>query len=349
MLGRKRSKIIKKYYSVTHQGNFDDRNILNSPIDKYEFSIKEQLNVNILEKIINESKLLLYQHREKRAKPLRDEKIITAWNGLMISAYAKAGFILDNNNYIKQASKSADFIFNNLLINNRLLRSFNDDTARLNGYLNDYAFFIAALIDLYESTHNIKWLKQAIRLDKILEKHFEDKNNGGFFMTSNDHEKLLSREKPDYDGALPSGNSVHILNLLRLGLFTSKEKYNKRAVSALKAFSRTLENTPMALAKMLISVDFYYDEAKEIVIITPQDKKNESKKFIDELRKTYLPNHVLSVIAEGLDLKRQSKIVSIAEGKVAINDQVTAYVCKLGSCELPTNNINIFSQQINSD
>jgi len=345
-IGKQRSNIIKKYYSVSTDGNFESRNILNTPLTVNEFSIESGISVDQLIKIINESNRLLYQARNKRAKPLRDEKVLTAWNGLMISAYAKSGLILNNSDYTKQASKSAQFILDNLLINNRLLRSFTENSARYNAYLNDYAFFIAGLIDLYESTHNIKWLNHAINLDKTLELHFEDRNNGGFFMTSDDHEQLISRNKPDYDGALPSGNSVQILNLLRLGLFTGNIKYNQRAESSLKSFTQSLENSPMELAKMLLAVDFYYSKAKEIIIITPQGKRHESEIFINELRNNYIPNRILSVMTEGNDLKHQSKTISIADGKIAINGKTTAYVCKLGACELPTNSTHTFLQQI---
>ncbi|MCW8933548.1 MAG: thioredoxin domain-containing protein [Gammaproteobacteria bacterium] len=348
VLGLQRSKLIKKYYSVSDQGNFEGRNILNTPVDINQFQQNNNISKRKLSQIIKESKKLLYKFRNKRARPRRDEKIITAWNGLMISAYSKSGFILNNDDYIKQASKSAQFILDNLYTNNRLLRIFKDSKAKQNGFLNDYAFFIAGLIDLYESTSNIKWLNHAINLDKTLESDFEDKN-GGFFMTSNDHEKIIARDKPDYDGALPGGNSVQILNLLRLGLFTGKKSYTQRASRSLKVFTRTLEKTPMELSKMLVALDFYYSEAKEIIIITPPGKKHESEVFINELRKNYLPNRILSVISEGNDLELQTKTIVIAEGKTTRNGRTTAYVCKLGSCELPTDSPHIFSQQLNNN
>ena len=348
VLGNDLNDIMKKYYSVTVQGNFEGRNILNTPVNKNTYVKTINISIPQFEKNIIQSKNLLFLHREKRNKPLRDEKIITAWNGLMISAYAKAGFILNNKDYIIQAGKAADFILNNLFINGRLLRNFNDKSVGFHGYLDDYAFFIAGLIDLYESTNNIKWLNQAIELDIILQKQFEDKKNGGYYLTGNDHEKLISRIKPDYDGALPSGNSIQVLNLLRLGLFTSKNQYNKRAINALSAFSKSLTNTPMNLSKMLLSVDYYYSEAKEIIIITPEGKKNSNHEFIEALRGIFLPNRILSVITEGNDLKNQIKTVPIAQGKKAINGKTTAYVCKSGTCELPTNNIKTFIKQINN-
>jgi len=346
VLGKERADIINKYYAVSDAGNFEGRNILNTPELLFEFSKTHSINKEKLTSLINNSNRLLYQARKKRPAPLRDEKILVAWNGLMISAYAKAGLILNNREFILQAVKSTRFILNKLYVNGRLFRSYKDGIAKHNAYLDDYAFFIAGLLDLYEATYDIQWMNKAIELDKVLQKHYEDTEKGGFYKTSNDHEKLLAREKPNYDGAEPTGNSVQVLNLFRLGVFTSKESYTARAVKSVKSFSSILNEAPMALSKMLLALDFYYDKAKEIIIITPEDKKQESEVFIAEFRKLYLPNRILSVVAEGLDLKQQSEIISAAEGKLAIKGKTTAYVCRLGICELPTSNSVVFAQQL---
>ncbi|RDH84014.1 MAG: thioredoxin domain-containing protein [endosymbiont of Galathealinum brachiosum] len=345
-LGKKNSDIVIRYYSASKDGNFEGRNILNTPVSLDSFSRENSINKDNLVEIIRESNQILYQQRKTRLPPIRDEKILVAWNGLMISAFAKAGLILNNQGYIQQAINSAQFILDNLYINGRLFRSYKDGAAKHNAYLSDYAFLIASFLDLYEATYDINWLYQAIDLDKTLENHYGDSKNGGFYMTSNDHEKLIAREKPGYDGAEPTGNSIHALNLFRLGEFTANTKYTNRAVKTIKSFSSTLEKSPMALSKMLLAVDFYYDKAKEIIIVTPDKKIHESEKFINEFRKQFIPNRILSVLSEGESIKTATKLISIADGKVAINNKTTAYVCTLGSCELPTNNINIFSQQI---
>ena len=346
ILGKDKSSIINEHYAITNDGNFNGRNILHTPLTINELSKKTSINNNQLLKLIRESNALLYQARKKRIPPLRDEKILVAWNGLMISAFAKAGLLLNNPEYTRQAVNSAHFILNNQYINGRLLRSYKDGVARNNAYLNDYAFFIAGLLDTYEATFDIQWINKAIELDKILERHYVDKENGGYYMTSDDHEILLAREKPIHDGAVPSGNSVQLLNLLRLAEFTSKESYSKRALKILKSFSSVLNTQPMALAKMLTGVDFYYDSAKQIIIVTAKGKKHESDVFIAALRKHYLPNRILSVVAEGRDIKEQSKTISIVDGKVTTKGKATAYVCKLGSCELPTTEVNVFIKQI---
>jgi len=347
-LGPQRYRIFKAYYATSKDGNFDDRNILNTPNSIEELTKSLNINKADIAKVIAESKQRLYQLRKKRRAPLRDEKILTAWNGLTISAFAKAGLALNNREFTQQAVSSAHFILNNLYKNGRLYRSYKDAKAKNNAYLDDYAFLIAALLDVYEATFDIQWINKAIEIDQILTTQFEDQKHGGYFMTSNDHEELLSREKPNYDSALPTGNSIQVLNLLRLAEFTSQKSYLKRAEKSLKSFSPILNETPMALSRMLLALDFYYGAAKEIVIITPEGKKNTSQVFLDELQKHYLPNRVLSVMSEGLDYEKQSKIISIAEAKIAIRGKTTAYVCRQGACELPTQDISIFAKQINT-
>lgn len=346
ILGDQNYQIFKAYYATSKQGNFEGRNILNTPKSIEAVAEALKLNITHIKKSIGQSKNKLYQHRKKRIPPLRDEKIITAWNAIMISAYAKSGLVLNNNEFKEQAVKSAQFIIDHLYKNGTLYRSYKDGLHKYDAYLSDYAFFIAALLDVYEVTFDIKWLRQAIELDKILEAQFEDKKEGGYFMTSHHHEQLISREKPSFDSAEPTGNSVQVLNLLRLAEFTSNTQYLKRAENTLISFSNILNKAPMALSKMLVALDFYYDEAKEIIIITPKGKKSQSQVFLNSLQKNYLPNRVISVMSEGNDLQLQSKIIAIAEGKIAINGKTTAYVCRQGSCELPTNNVDIFTQQI---
>ncbi|VAW66353.1 Uncharacterized protein YyaL [hydrothermal vent metagenome] len=262
VLGKDTSKIIEKFYKVSEQGNFEGRNILHVPMPINEFAKNNAIDVDELEKIIKKVKQKLYQQRKKRLPPIRDEKILVAWNGLMISAYAKAGLVLNNKDYIKQAEKAAQFIFNNMYKNGRLLRSYKDNKARHEAYLPDYAFLIAGLLDTYEATGNVDWKNKAIELDHVLEADFEDKKYGGYFMTADKHEKLIARQKPSSDNAEPSGNSVQALNLLRLAKLTSNEAYSVREAKLLKYFSIKLNANPTALSKMLLAVDIYYNEEK---------------------------------------------------------------------------------------
>ena len=346
VLDKEKLKIVTAYYSVNSKGNFEGRNILNAPRPASEIADSLQISERLLASHVNQSKELLYQIRNLRPAPLRDEKIITSWNGLMISAHAQAGLILDEPKYTHRAVEAAQFVLENLFIGNRLYRSYKDNAAKHNAYLDDYAFFIAALLDLYEATHDVKWMEIAIALDAILEKHYEDTKNGGFFMTSDDHEKLIAREKPGYDGALPSGNSVAILNLLRLSEFTAQSRYQKRAEKALKFFSGALTSSPFTLSEMLLTFDFFTDSPKEIIIVSPGGKKSEVDSFLSVFRKQYLPNRILSVVVKGNNLKSHAKVIPLIQGKTPQAGKTTAYVCESGVCKLPTTEPAVFARQI---
>jgi len=267
ILGSARMKVFEKYFILKNEGNFEGRIILHTHTTAAQVAKELGLPEEKVRTLLEESKELLYQERSKRPPPLRDEKILTSWNGLMISTHAQAGLILGDANYVNRAMKAAQFIIDKLYADGRLSRSYKDGQAKYNAYLDDYAFLTAGLLDLYEATGDPQWLKKATELDRVLAKFYEDKKNGGFFMTSSDHEKLLAREKPNYDGAEPSGNSIAILNLLRLNEFTTDDSYRSRADKALKAFSLTLNANPNALTEMLLALDFRLDKPKEIVIV----------------------------------------------------------------------------------
>jgi hypothetical protein len=225
-----------------------------------------------------------------------------------------------------------------------LLRSYKDGEAQHNAYLDDYAFLIAALVDLYEVTGEPRWLQEAIALDAVLARQYEDQQNGGFFMTSDDHEVLLAREKPGYDGAEPSGNSVQALNLLRLHELTTNDSYRRRAERTLRAFGAALERAPAALSEMLLAVDFHTDTPKEIVIVAP-DSRSQAEPFLARLRGNFLPNRVVSVVAAN-SLAEHAKLVPLHEGKIPRGGKTTAYVCEQRVCALPTSDPATFAKQI---
>ncbi len=346
VLGPDRARIASAYFGVTSGSNFEGRSILNTPSLAAAVAKTLGLAVERITSGVQESRDLLYVARAKRPPPARDEKILTAWNGLMISAYAQGALVLGNPEYTQRAVRAAEFVLAKLKKDGRLLRSFKDGAASYDAYLEDYSFLIAGLLDLFEGTGESRWLKEAIGLDEVLEKHYEDSQRGGFFLTSDDHQKLLAREKPGYDGAEPSGNSVQALNLLRLQELTSPDpRFGQRAERTLKAFSQTLAGNPFALTEMLIALDFRYDSPKEIVIVTPAARA-EAEPFLERLRKTFLPNRVLSVVTEGADQAAQAELVPTIRAKVARAGAATAYVCERQTCKLPTTDPDVFGQQI---
>ena len=345
-LGPDYAKVVKAYYAVGETPNFEGRHILHAPKTAVEVALTLGISKAELLKMIKEAKETLYQNRNRRPLPLRDEKILTAWNGLMISAQARAGLILGAQRYTDQAVQAAEFILKNLYLEDKLYRSYKNGKARHTAYLDDYAFFIAALIDLYEATHDINWLAKAVELDKVLQADYEDQENGGFFMTGKDQADLIAREKPNSDGAEPSGNSVALLNLLRLGEYTTRDDYRVRAEKMLTTFLGSTSAQPMALSEMLLALDFHTDQAKEIVIVAPPGKTDEAEPYLKELRKQFLPNRILMVASEGKNLESQARLVPVAGGKLALKGKATAYVCEKGVCQLPATDPAMFAQQI---
>jgi uncharacterized protein YyaL (SSP411 family) len=343
--GPGRARLARAYYGVSETGNLEGRTVLHAAKPLAEVARELGMPADKAGATLDEVRELLYQARRRRPPPLRDEKILTAWNGLMISAYARAALVLNEPDYALRAAKAADFLLQNSRRNGRLLRSFHDGRAQHNAYLEDYAFLTAGLLDLYEATGTPRWLAEAIALDAVLERNYEDPKQGGFFFTSGDHEQLLAREKPASDGAEPSGNSVAILNLLRLGELTTDDRYRVRAERALRAFEPRLAAAPASLSEMLLAVDFHLDTPKEIVIVTPSSRR-EAEPLLARLRGTFLPNRVLVVVPEGAELTAQSKLVPLLEAKRALRGRATAYVCEQRLCELPTSDPEVFARQL---
>ena len=199
----------------------------------------------------------------------------------------------------------------------RMVRSVTDGAGDQLGYLDDYAFLIGGLLDLFEATGGTRWLREALALDAVLEREFEDVEAGGFFMTPAGADALLAREKPHRDDAEPSGNAVQLLNLVRLGEFTGDDRFRRRVERALAAFAPTLTISPTAAAEMLLAVDFRLGTPKEVVIVTPT-ARSEAGPFLQRLSATFLPNRILAVAVEGSDLDEQASVVPLMEGKYSM-------------------------------
>ena len=346
VLGKDRAKVVAAYYGVTDRGNLARRTILHAPLSTAPLARSLTITDAELNKRIAASRELLYQARSRRPQPLRDEKILTAWNGLAISAFARAGLILNDHQYVEQAIKTARFIPANCSAQGRLLHSYQEGTGRGTAYLDDYAFVIAALLDLFEATNDPQWLARAVALDEVLQAHYEDRRNGGFFMTADDHEALLSRDKPLNDDAVPSGNSVQVMNLFRLAAFTTNTNYRQRAEKALKSCSGALGSDPLGFAELLLAVDFSLDTPKEVVIVTPKGSKDAASSLLATFRGQFLPNRILVVVPEGDDQKALAKLMPLVEEKNAVQGKATAYVCENKRCRLPTSDPNVFIEQL---
>jgi uncharacterized protein YyaL (SSP411 family) len=345
-LGKERAKVCNAYYGVIEGGNFQGRNILNAVVSPAAVAKSFNIPEVTVKAIIDDSRELLYRERDRRPHPSRDKKIVTAWNVLAISAYARAGLILADEHYVARAVKTARFVLQNCSGKGGLSRSYQEGKSWGSAYLDDYAFLIGALIDLFEVTGDGHWLETAVKLDEVLEKHFEDGKNGGYYMTGDDQENLLMRGKPSYDDALPSGNSVQVMNLLRLAQLTAKESYRKRAEKTLQFFSGNLSSEPDAFSDMLLAVDYYHDAAKEVVIVAPKGNKEAASSLVNAFRSHFLPNRIFIVVAEGDELMAMGKQIPFLADKKALKGRATAYFCENKSCRLPTNDPEVFAEQM---
>ena len=347
VLGVERASHFNAYFGVTPGGNHDGRNVLHREREPAEVALELGIEPDQLLATLRTAREQLYQARARRPAPLRDEKILAAWNGLMISAFAKAGFSLEEPAYTEAARRAARFVLEEMREDGRLLRTFKDGHASGPAFLEDYAFLIAALLDLYEADPDPLWLHRALSLQETLDAHYADEPGGGYFNNADDHERLLAREKPGQDGALPSGNSIAAQNLLRLAELTGDDRYRERASMLFSAFHETLTRAPTALPEMLLAIDFQLEPTKEIVVIRPPSG-GDLAAMIAPLRSTHLPNRILVVATEGDDLDAHSAVVPLAAGKLAREGKVTAYLCESHVCKRPTTDPEIFAAQIRS-
>jgi uncharacterized protein YyaL (SSP411 family) len=327
VLGKDRAALVEASYGVTRRGDLDGRSILRRAGPIAAAAENESARKQLL------------AARNKRAPPATDRKIITAWNGLMISAFARAGFALAEPRYTKLATSAAEFLLANVSDKGSLKHSWKDGKAQADGFLDDYAALGQAFIDLYESTSESGWLTEAVALQRVLDARFRDEA-GGYFLTPEGKQGLLAREKSAYDGVIPTGNSIAALNLLRLSEFTGDESFRKRALEILAAFGSRIQAMPALLG----ALDWSLDRPLEVVVVRPRDDAGEP--LLQVLRHAFLPDAVRAIATEGKDLGAQSRIVSLLEGKRALGGKTTAYVCRKRVCDLPTADPQVFARQL---
>jgi uncharacterized protein YyaL (SSP411 family) len=346
VLGPERTRVLLPAFGITPGGNFAGGRSIPYKARTID-TLAMQLHVpeSEIRSILESSRRDLYQARLNRPAPHRDEKILTAWNGLALSAFSRAAQVLGDEAFLRQAEMLADVLMGVGFQNGRLQRNLAARGARRDAFLSDYAFLTAGLLDLYEATGDVKRLRQALLLDAVLEKHYEDRSAGGFFLTADDAEKLLVREKPSEDGAEPSGNSVAVMNLLRMAELTGEARFLARAELALGAFGAILSERPTSLSEMLLAVEFLYNSPPEIVVVTPTDRQ-EAVPFLERLRKVYLPNRVLVVSVQGSALNAAATLIPLLSGKTALQGKATAYLCENRTCRLPVTSPEAFEKQL---
>jgi uncharacterized protein YyaL (SSP411 family) len=350
----------KKIYNLEKDGNFKSQEV-NQPegsnilhLIKSTGDIAEDLGMSEkkLLQALGERRRDLFNVRKQRVHPFKDDKILTDWNGLMIAALAKAGRVLEVPQYISAAEKAAAFILNTLQdANGRLMKRYRQGNAGLPAYLDDYAFVIWGLLELYESTYKMVYLSEAVRLSDQMITHFWDDKNGGLFMTADDSEKLLIRNKQIYDGAIPSGNSVAAMNLLRLGHITGQTDYMNKAENILKAFSGSVDKYPAGHAFLMMVLEYAMNQNYEVVIVGKKGAKD-TNAMLSALRQPFIPGKIVVYFPVDKDAAAEiTKLMPYTEYMVPIDGKATAYVCMNFVCQLPTTSVSqmLANLQVNKD
>src|SRR5215213_847675 len=325
------------YFNITEAGNFEGKNIPNVTRTLEDVAVAHRISVDELTASLNESKQILFERRERRVKPDRDEKIITAWNGLMMASFAEAGIVLNRPDYTDAARRNAEFVISNLRQDGMLLRTWKDGQAKFNAYLEDYAFLSEGLLTLFETTGEFRWLTKSLALAVQMVAEFWDEDAGAFFFTGKSHENLIVRSKDFFDNATPSGNSVAAMVLLRLAILDGKEQYRNLATATLREVADQVRRYPSGFGYALSAVDFLLSTPKEVAIVgnTPFD----IEPMLREVWRQYLPNKVVAP-SFGVD------VIPLLEGRTPINGLPTAYVCEHYTCKQPVTDVTFLAEQL---
>jgi uncharacterized protein len=344
------AKIFCHYFSVDDTGNaladphgeFTNKNIFFTPFTIEQTAKTNHLRIDSTKELLKSAKGKLFTTRKNRPRPHRDDKIIAGWNGLMISAFARASTIFNEPKYSEAAKNSAQFIVDHLLSveKKQLLRRFRDGEAKFEGHLDDYSFVIHGLIDLYEAVFDIQWIQVAVELQRTQTALFWDSAEGGFYDTSGKDPSILVRTKEVYDGAEPTGNSVASLNLLRLHYLTGENSFSSYAEKALKYFCTLLEQTPQVAPQIMAAVDSFLHPPEHLIISTEHNEKDAGI-FVSTAVQHYHPD-LRIIVFSAENRKIFAETLSLIKELIPRNGKTTAYYCKNFSCTLPTIDIDEF-------
>ena len=331
ILSEEDGEIFCRIYDVTESGNFEGKNILHPILTESQAAGLFKKTPDQIETVIAQAKQKLFAARETRHKPFRDEKIVTSWNGLMLSGLAEAIKITTKPNFLAAASGTIQLIFTKLISHGLLLHTYKDGTAKQLGFLDDYAFLAVGLLDFYEATLDRSALERAIDLTKVMVREFWDSSGGGFFYTGKSHEQLVSRSKPVFDASVPSGNAKATELLLRLYHLTGNEDFLSKAEIVLRSYSHAMESQPFGFAHMLCALNFYLRKPNDIVLVGKLEDSR-TKELLAEINSIYLPNMTLQLVGPDQSLDEVSPLLA---GKTQIAGNATAYVCRNQTCSAP--------------
>jgi hypothetical protein len=335
VLDKELAETFSYVYDVSADGNWEGKNILHRAKTDVQDAKLLHLDNEELQRRLANAKRKLFDLRRRRVWPGRDEKILTAWNGLMIDAMAQAAQVLDQPKYAEAAAKAADFLLHKMRTKDgRLLRTAGaGGQAKLNGYLEDYSFLVNALVSLYEATFAPHWIEAALDLTQVMIEQFWDTADGGFFYTGRDHERLIARGKDPQDNAIPSGNAMAVTAMLRLAKLTGRVDLMEKAEATLNLFRGLMATHPMAAGQMFSALDFFLGPVQEFAVVG-DPKTEETRHVLRAIRGGFRPNKVVALKNPKANETRIEEVLPLLRGKAAAG-VVTTYICENFACQAP--------------
>ncbi|MFP5213406.1 MAG: thioredoxin domain-containing protein [Acidobacteriota bacterium] len=340
VLGRERGGIFCRFFDITGQGNFEHGKSIPHLTGTVEARAREfGFSPQELADVLEDSRKKLFEARKGRIHPFKDDKILTSWNGLMIAALAKGYQALHDTAYLDAASRAVDFILSTLRDGSgRLFRRYRHGEVAHPAFADDYAFLIWGLIELYEASFDVRYLEEALALQKRMADLFWDEPDGGFFYTPEDGEKLIVRDREAVDGAIPSSNSVAAANLLRLYRMTGNEVWQGKADQLLSAFAGMVREYPSSYTHFLASLDFALGPTREIVI-AGDPTHGTTRRMVEAVQELFMPNRVVMLREPGEASERLARIASFTEPLRQSNGTPLAYVCENYACRRPVSEV----------
>ena len=353
LLDPRAAQIFGHRYGVAADGNvrndphgeFEGKNILYVHHSIAETAQSFKLSEETIRSLLATAAERLLEARSKRVRPDLDDKVLTSWNALMISAFAKGAQVLEEPRYLAAAQRSANFILERMYNPSTgvLLRRYRDGDAAVEGFLDDYAFFIAALLDLYEADFNAGRLDTAIALADKMRELFEDPQDGGFFSTATGDSSLVMRIKDDYDGAEPSGNAIALLDLLRLAHITNRDGYRDAAGKTLRSLSGRIAGQSPAVPQMLVALDYSLAPKRQVILVgSPGDDL--TRGFLGKLRSRFLPDTITLLVDSDASRGKLAEFIPAIREMNELDGRPAAYVCREYTCQLPTSDVSKFDE-----
>ena len=342
ILGKEAAEVVNRVYGVTRTGNFEGRTILHVAEPPEKAAGELGMAQPELDALLQASRAALLRARESRVRPARDDKVLTSWNGLMLGAFAEAGAVLDRPDYVSYANQNAKFLLNHLRKGDRMLRTYREPRAALNGYLEDYAFLVDGLITLHEATFDQDWLREAVALGYGMVDLFWDEGEGLWYDTGRDHEALIVRPRDVSDNATPSGASMATDVLLRLAVITGDSELRRRAAESLRSVRELMSRVPAGAGHWLGALDLYLSSPREIALIG-EPAAEATRALAAEVYREYIPNRVFVGTD---DAETPPSGIPLLAGRGRIDGASTAYVCRNYVCGLPVTTPSDLARQL---